>query len=163
MAASPKLKNELRQADILFPAGSASLLPHNIYMPENHMENLYNSKNSLVRFVHRSKLKKIMGVIRYEQGKLKDIARLLDAGCGEGHLLEEIHKIRPDFKLFGIDATQVAAEKAKERNPGAEIVCDDLLNLNKHFKDRFFDIVICSEVLEHIPRMSRPLPILKGA
>lgn len=124
----------------------------NIYMPKDHMEKLYNSKNPLVSFVHRSKLNRILDLIRYEQRKLRDAGRLLDAGCGEGHLLSEIHKIRPDLKLFGIDATDIAVESAKERNPSAKIVCDDLLNLTKNFKEIFFDIIVCSEVLEHIPQ-----------
>lgn len=126
-------------------------------MPKDHMEGLYNSKNPLVRFVHRSKLKKIIRIIKFEQAKLRDTARLLDAGCGEGHLLAEIHKIRPDFKLSGIDLTQVAVEKARERNPAATIVNDDILNLSKHFQEKHFDIIICSEVLEHIPQYEKAI------
>ncbi len=43
------------------------------------MDNLYNSKNPLVRFVFNNKLKTINKIIEKENG-----VTVLDAGCGEG-------------------------------------------------------------------------------
>ena len=113
-------------------------------MPEDHMENIYNSKNIFRRFVHRSRLTKILKLVKGKSGTL------LEAGCGEGHLLREISKINPNLRLYGVDVTKIAVEKAKKKVPDAVIKIGNLLNLDSLFKKYYFDVVICSEVLEHI-------------
>ena len=115
-----------------------------LYMPEDHMEHLYNSRNPLVRFVHRSRLKKIMKIVKDKNGKL------LDAGCGEGHLLSEISKTNKKLRLYGVDVTSIAVKKAKKRISNAIIRLGNLSELGSLFEESYFDIVICSEVLEHI-------------
>jgi ubiquinone/menaquinone biosynthesis C-methylase UbiE len=114
-----------------------------IFMPEDHMETLYNSPNKLVRFVHVNRLESIVKSIP-ENKRLK----ILDAGCGEGHLIAKMYENNKENLYFGADITDIAADKAKSRCPYAKIT---LCNLSKlPFEDNFFDIVVCTEVLEHI-------------
>jgi len=119
-------------------------------MPENHMDNLYNSSNVFVRFVHLGRLKAIHTLI--PQGSQ---LHLLDAGCGEGHLIERLHQTYPDYHYFGLDITEIALEKAKRRCPYAKIIRNDLTSLP--FENNFFDVVVCTEVLEHIEDYKRVL------
>ena len=114
------------------------MVNNHIYMPEDHMDSLYNCRNPLVRFVHRDRLEKIS---RHVKGK-----KILDAGCGEGHLLKFLSKRKADY--FGIDITEVALEKARKRFPEGKFYKMDLAKLE--FPDESFDCVTCSEVLEHI-------------
>jgi ubiquinone/menaquinone biosynthesis C-methylase UbiE len=109
-----------------------------IHMPKDHMDALYNSRNPLVRFVHRDRLDKIFAQVR---GK-----KILDAGCGEGHLLKFLSKRKAEY--FGIDITDVALEKARIRFPEGKFYKMDLTKLE--FPDESFDCITCSEVLEHI-------------
>jgi len=114
-----------------------------LIMEERHMDKLYKSKNPLVRFFHNQRLNSILIFIPKEE-KIK----ILDAGCGEGHLLEKINKKNKNASLYGIDITKVSLRDAKKRIPRAKLLFRDLTKL-KLRKD-FFDIVICSDVLEHI-------------
>ena len=59
-----------------------------LHMPADHMENLYDSKNPLVKFVHLNRLESISDQIPTEEEQ-----KILDAGCGEGHLLEKINHL----------------------------------------------------------------------
>ncbi len=112
-------------------------------MPQDHMEHLYSSTNPLVRFVHNQRLDSIAAALP-KNGRLK----VLDAGCGEGHLLNRMHEKYPDNDYYGVDVTKVALERAKERVPFAKLEPMDLSDLK--FADESFDVVTITEVLEHI-------------
>lgn len=102
------------------------------------MDNLYNSENPFVRSIHINRIKTIKALVGENPG------RILDCGCGEGHLLEQLSGIK-----YGVDLSDVALKRARERNPDADIRQADLKNLP--FSDNFFAVTTCSEVLEHIP------------
>lgn len=101
------------------------------------MDELYASQNPFVKHIHNQRLELIKTIAGANRG------RLLDCGCGEGHLLERLSGIK-----YGVDCSKVALNRARERNPGADIREANITNLP--FEGDFFDITICSEVLEHI-------------
>jgi len=74
---------------------------------------------------------------------------VLDAGCGDGNFLIRLKKLYPDLTYFGFDISAIAVELAKKNAPFAEIrqaSFDDL----SCYKDNFFDVIILSEVIEHL-------------
>ena len=106
------------------------------------MDDLYSSKNPLVKFVHLGRLRTITNLIKTSNLKI------LDAGCGEGHLIDLLHKKNNTNTYHGIDITESALEQAKKRCPYSNLTVG---NLEKtQFQPNFFDIIICTEVLEHI-------------
>jgi len=111
-------------------------------MPKNHMENLYNSSNPLVKFVHNQRLDQIVKMIPSQD------KRILDAGCGEGHLIQKLYIKNKKNSYYGIDITKIALEETKKRCPYAKLYEMDLSKIN--FDDKFFDVILCTEVLEHI-------------
>lgn len=123
-------------------------------MPEDHMDKLYNSKNPLVRFVHNNRLNYIINVTPNDDG-----LKILDAGCGEGHLIEKLfHKKNKNF-YYGTDISETALRKAKQRCPFAEF---KLINLSEmDFENNFFDVIICTETIEHILNYGEALKNLK--
>ena len=114
-----------------------------LHMPEDHMDELYNSKNFLVKYVHRNRLKNLVKTLPNEDG-----LKVLDAGCGEGHLLELLIKRNKNNIYYGIDLTPEALKKAKERCPDVRFIEGDLSKID--IEDSFFDFIICTETLEHV-------------
>jgi len=107
------------------------------------MDELYNSPNLAVRFVHRNRLKSIAAEL--PSGR---VLKILDAGCGEGHWLEAARERAPGNDYYGFDVIKVAVNSAKERCPFAKIQLGDIAAMPA--PDNFFDVIVCTEVLEHI-------------
>ncbi|MBM4406904.1 MAG: class I SAM-dependent methyltransferase [Chloroflexi bacterium] len=74
----------------------------------------------------------------------------LDAGCGLGDFVKFFEE--QSYEAYGADASLVAVSNAQLRCPSATIVRASLEHLP--FADNRFDIVWCSEVLEHIVDVS---------
>ena len=84
--------------------------------------------------------------------------RVLDLGCGEGrHVLSayleaDVHSVGVDLSLDDLRATQQKfSEYADPDNPAKSFTLASANALSLPFADHSFDVVICSEVLEHIP------------
>lgn len=80
---------------------------------------------------------------------LVDSARLLDVGCGNGALLDLLSRRFPALDLNGIEGSEQAVTRAPE-SVRDRIVIEDITS-GFSLDGRSFDIVICSEVLEHLP------------
>jgi 2-polyprenyl-3-methyl-5-hydroxy-6-metoxy-1,4-benzoquinol methylase len=76
--------------------------------------------------------------------------RVLDAGCGPGALLERIDRRLPTANLQGIEYSPVAARHAPE-GLRERILVGDILAVAPTLPERDFDVIFCSEVLEHVP------------
>ena len=73
---------------------------------------------------------------------------VLDAGCGEGETLDRLAGVLPESPV-GIDLNPESVRFAGERLPAARLSVANLLELP--FADHEFDLVLCLEVLEHLP------------
>tara|TARA_R110000824_G_scaffold9415_4_gene42101 strand:+ start:6516 stop:7109 length:594 start_codon:yes stop_codon:yes gene_type:complete len=77
---------------------------------------------------------------------------VLDLGCSKGKIVESL--INKGFKnTYGIDIADIAIEAC--RNRGLE-TCTVASCSQTGFEDSFFDIVISSDVLEHIDQEELP-------
>ncbi|WP_285396532.1 methyltransferase domain-containing protein [Lysinibacillus sp. fls2-241-R2A-57] len=80
---------------------------------------------------------------------------LCDAGCAEGDGTQLLANSFPHSKILGVDFSIEAINKAKEYYPNVEYVQGDIMNLPNHF-----DIVVCSNVLEHFTNPFEIIPLL---
>ncbi len=97
-----------------------------------------------------------MLTVDFNELKLQSGDVVLDAGCGTGRHLRGLAGI-PGVKYFGIDTKQEDLDKAAASLNEIKCVEAENCQIQKAdirqlpFDDAFFDCVICSEVLEHIP------------
>ena len=75
-----------------------------------------------------------------------DLRTALDVGASRGYLLEQVHAVRPDLQLAGADASLPA-------HPSANYKSEIALLPNLPFDDQTFDLVLCTHVLEHVPKL----------
>ncbi len=92
--------------------------------------------------------------------------KILDIGCGGGHYLRSLDKIlNKDFRYEGIDQTEYYIERAREafslavnENGYRTETCfkvGDIFNIP--VEDNNAEIVICNNVLLHLPSIEKPL------
>jgi 2-polyprenyl-3-methyl-5-hydroxy-6-metoxy-1,4-benzoquinol methylase len=73
---------------------------------------------------------------------------VLDVGCGSGGLLALLHEAHPEITaLTGVDLSPDQVVRNRARLPGMEFLS---LDVQKGVLDRTFDLVVCSEVIEHL-------------
>ena len=74
--------------------------------------------------------------------------KLLDIGCGAGDFPEAFSFYRPDLKIFAIDISKKAIALAQKRNLNIEFKVASAESIP--YKNNYFDIVTCFDVVEHV-------------
>lgn len=105
------------------------------------------ASNFLQRSWHRGRLKATIGLLEDQQLN-RNRNKVLDVGCASGWFISEIARHFPGYKFFGIDIYEKAIKQAENYYPEIFFLCADAHHLP--FSDKFFDIVICVNVLEHV-------------
>lgn len=80
---------------------------------------------------------------------IKEGDKLLDIGCGVGTLLEGVIERYPYNEVWGVDISDVAIEKCKEKIPNGVFFPQHVGSLDK-VPDDYFDVVFSGEVIEHL-------------
>lgn len=105
---------------------------------------LFESKNPLLRFIEKRRLKKIIQVSHLNKNDT-----LLDLGCGEGFLISFLPNLK---RIVGVDISEIALKRAKKilkDKPDVQLIWGNAQKLN--IPGKSFDKIICSETLEHLP------------
>lgn len=95
----------------------------------------------------------------YKQSAPQRPFKMLDAGCGDGINLmgmsEKAKESAWNLELTGVDYNPVRVNRASEQGQSFRIQKASLYSLP--FENESFDIVLCNQVLEHIPKLSTAL------
>lgn len=79
-----------------------------------------------------------------------DIKSILDVGCGMGVNIKRIRRHYKDVKIVGADLSKAILKMAENYVGKDRNISYHTLDLGKEKLDRKFDLVLCSQVLEHI-------------
>jgi ubiquinone/menaquinone biosynthesis C-methylase UbiE len=111
------------------------------------VERFHDHPSPLIRFIERKRVRRILALLATRPGE-----RVLEIGCGAGNILVQI----PGGRRCGIDlAESLLAKAARRLAKHGTLVQGDAEHLP--FRDRSWQRVYCSEVLEHIPSPGRAL------
>ncbi len=108
----------------------ADILPHSLY---------YESSVKSVHWLNRRRIDVCLALAGDMAGK-----RILDAGTGDGYMLQEIQC----GELWGIDISEKRLQRAAKKAPHAILRREDLNHTS--LESNFFDGIICADVLEHM-------------
>ena len=120
---------------------------------------LKDTKNSLQRVSKKTDINSYHLSLIGNLLKNSQSVNVLDVGCGTGFLLNHIDKHFFTSKLVGIDFNAPSNEsiKCNSRKNQIQFINGDIKSSLLNFSDNFFDIVLCTHVLEHL---SNPEEIL---
>jgi 2-polyprenyl-3-methyl-5-hydroxy-6-metoxy-1,4-benzoquinol methylase len=90
---------------------------------------------------------------------LTDGGCLLDLGCGDGRLTTALPKNEYIY-YRGVDFCPARIEKAKEKYPDRQFICQDVYEFLEGDEDKY-DFIACFEVLEHLVEPQRVLTLAR--
>tara|TARA_B100001059_G_C17669969_1_gene494003 strand:+ start:64 stop:741 length:678 start_codon:yes stop_codon:yes gene_type:complete len=116
------------------------------------LENHFNSFDA-------SKLRDLVSqssAIRYAAYVLDRIApqkgsTMLDIGCGDGLIMQEMMMLRPDLHIDGIELSPKLTELSKINNPNSEILCGNIMEMDMSNIPKKYDCVFSFSFLQYIP------------
>ena len=107
---------------------------------KHDLDKFYNHPNFAFRYIEQKRIEKLI-----EAAEIKESDKILEVGCGAGHILEKISK----GKLYGIDISEIQIERTRKRM-GDKVELKKAPGENIPYEEKFFDKVLCSEVIEHV-------------
>lgn len=75
--------------------------------------------------------------------------RVLDAGCGTGGAMAWVREVLGASPVIGVDISRHALEFCRGRQVGPQLLQASVLQLP--FRDASFDLLLCHDVLQHLP------------
>lgn len=116
------------------------MMLHENISPDHYDQGI--KKNLFQKFWHSRRFKEVAKVSDPIKG------RLVDIGCHSGLFTKEIIKFVKPREIYGIDISMQSIKKAQKRIKNGIFQVADAHSLP--FKNNFFDIIFCLEVLEHV-------------
>ena len=109
------------------------------YNPDTY----HSSSNLFIKHIENQRVKSILDLL-----KIEDSDEVIEIGCGAGNILEKINKGR----LVGIDLSDFLLEMAKKKLKDKKVYLlkANAEDLPQEIKNKKYDKVICSEVIEHV-------------
>jgi len=117
---------------------------------KKHNELYFGSILSPRMHIHNSRFKSLMKLIGNVTHK-----KILDAGCGEGYFLSGIES----NDKIGVELSEKRVSTALSYDPKLTIKIADVKELP--FENNTFDVIVCSEVLEHVSGYEKALQEFK--
>jgi SAM-dependent methyltransferase len=108
-----------------------------------HMDALFGSAEFIRKYESQRRRKLYQEIVSLLPTEFDSIA---DLGCGPGFFLQYLSEVYPQKAIFGYEYSPVALRIAEERCRSATLIEHDL----SAPVNRTFDVVVCSQTLEHV-------------
>jgi len=114
----------------------------------------YSRKNPVLKFMFKHYFSKIVKIVND-----LNISTVLDVGCGEGLVIKKLKENNDKLSITGLDISIENIKIAKKINDNVKFFQGNIYNLP--FEDNSFELIICTEVLEHLKDPERAIMELK--
>ena len=111
---------------------------------------IYNSKNPTRRWLHCSRREWVVEAIRESASNLKNNTKALEIGPGSGVYLPELCRLFQKVVASDIETAHLdALQSIQDAHFNLQLIKDDVTETS--LPKEQFDLILCSEVIEHIP------------
>lgn len=110
----------------------------------------HTSKNPIQKFLINNFYSSLISSI-----KSLRVDSILDAGCGEGFTMNKLTQLKIGKKIEGVEYSKESIDFGKKLFPKLLFRQGSIYELP--YKDNSFDLIICTEVLEHLEYPSKAL------
>jgi 2-polyprenyl-3-methyl-5-hydroxy-6-metoxy-1,4-benzoquinol methylase len=121
-----------------------------IYNSQHHTDLFYSNANLVKNYIQNNvpiHIKNLFVLLKSKKINLQD-KRVVDVGCGTGHCLNELKNSFTGIQLTGIEHSEAAKKIAEATANDIPIIN---LDISVQPLQETFDVVLCQQVLEHIP------------
>lgn len=141
------------------------MMKKQIVQPEGNYYDKYHSKNPIEKGMLENFFNCMKGLLK----GLNDIPqKILEVGCGEGEVTGFIHSLYPSAYMEAFDISENVIGQAAVNYPDISFYAGDIYTMQMHGNNGDtwalsggYDIVVCSEVLEHLDKPDAALQKLK--
>jgi len=98
-------------------------------------------------YQHAEDFKRLDFIVRQIQSRRKPGLRVMDIGCGNGDVTRVLGSL--GFRVLGVDIDPASVAEAERRNPFPHVRYE-LMNAEALPRAGQYDVLVCSEVLEHL-------------
>lgn len=123
-------------------------------MPETTNYLKHASTNPIQKFLIKNFYRELIKVVKPVKPE-----RILDVGCGEGETIAQLKRSKVGKTYEGIDNSGDAIKIGKKIYQGINIKLADIYKLP--YRDNSFDLLVCTEVLEHLENPKKALSELR--
>lgn len=109
----------------------------------------YSVADSIDDDFHQRRIKCTIDMVKKACLNIDGVPAILDIGCGQGHITNEIYKAIPDSEITGIDYSISAIEYAVDHFAEIDFAVGDAYDC-PYSKD-YFDVIVCNNLWEHVP------------
>jgi len=120
-------------------------------LPTNYADCTYESPHLLIRYAHRRRFRKVIDVVNRFRP-----ASVLDYGAGDGFLFKQMAEAGGHFpaRVVAYDPLEYMVEALKANTARLPSAVEPVIDFAE-LPDERFDMIVCLEVLEHMPLLER--------